>query len=255
MRSFRKRAHSKPELAWRRANINAHGRSIPWEGRVSPYPTHLGCMDGSPPGVPGGGITGVAPGVGSGTGGAMPGSVPAGGRITPLLRSRRSLKVSPGRLFEAVAFGSCGGDFCVSCAGGAAKEGEDAKAVMAPNSRDVLIARCTAFGLGVMCFLSVIDRKPPARRPVPEYPTAQPLTPSLFPWERRRPLAAHSAGVAASWDLPRESAHIPSALAKMTPAMAAVTISTESKPPRRCKAPMMGTASPPTVKPKKKRSE
>jgi hypothetical protein len=60
---------------------------------------HFGMMLGSPPGVPGGGITGVTP---PPTGGAdMPGSIPAGGQITPFERDSWSLKlglpvVSPG---------------------------------------------------------------------------------------------------------------------------------------------------------------
>jgi hypothetical protein len=46
---------------------------------------HLGIMVGSPPGVPGGGITGVRP---PPTGGAaMPGSTPAGGQIMPFERA------------------------------------------------------------------------------------------------------------------------------------------------------------------------
>lgn len=44
---------------------------------------YLGCTVGSPPGVPGGGITGVVFGVGSGAGAWIPGSTPAGGRTTP----------------------------------------------------------------------------------------------------------------------------------------------------------------------------
>jgi hypothetical protein len=43
---------------------------------------HFGWILGSPPGVPGGGITGVLPPPLGGT--EMPGSIPAGGQITPL---------------------------------------------------------------------------------------------------------------------------------------------------------------------------
>jgi hypothetical protein len=54
---------------------------------------------GSPPGVPGGGITGMTPAPVGGT--AMLGSTSAGGQITPLERDNSSLKlalpvVSPG---------------------------------------------------------------------------------------------------------------------------------------------------------------
>jgi len=45
--------------------------------------SYLGSTRGSPPGVPGGGITGMVPGFGFGAGAWMPGSTPAGGRITP----------------------------------------------------------------------------------------------------------------------------------------------------------------------------
>jgi hypothetical protein len=60
---------------------------------------HFGTRPGSPPGVPGGGITGVTPPPIGGT--EMPGSTPAGGQITPLDRDSSSLKlalpvVSPG---------------------------------------------------------------------------------------------------------------------------------------------------------------
>ncbi len=60
---------------------------------------HFGMMFGSPPGVPGGGITGVLP---PPTGGAaMPGSTPAGGQMMPFERASRSPRsmlpvVSPG---------------------------------------------------------------------------------------------------------------------------------------------------------------
>jgi hypothetical protein len=43
--------------------------------------TYLGTIDGSPPGVPGGGMTGILP---PPTGGAaIPGSTPAGGQMMP----------------------------------------------------------------------------------------------------------------------------------------------------------------------------
>jgi hypothetical protein len=70
-----------------------------WHAKASRL-IHFGTMLGSPPGVPGGGITGVTP---PPTGGAeMPGSIPAGGQITPFERDNSSLKlalpvVSPGR--------------------------------------------------------------------------------------------------------------------------------------------------------------
>jgi hypothetical protein len=56
-------------------------------------------MEGSPPGVPGGGMTGMIPTPVGGT--EMPGSTSAGGQITPLDRDNSSLKlalpvVSPG---------------------------------------------------------------------------------------------------------------------------------------------------------------
>jgi cytochrome c1 len=56
-------------------------------------PTHyFGTMNGSPPGVPGGGITGVTP---PPTGGAaMPGSTPAGGQMMPFDCDSRSLRVA-----------------------------------------------------------------------------------------------------------------------------------------------------------------
>jgi hypothetical protein len=44
-------------------------------------PRYFGWILGSPPGVPGGGITGVLPPPLGGT--EMPGSIPAGGQITP----------------------------------------------------------------------------------------------------------------------------------------------------------------------------
>jgi hypothetical protein len=43
--------------------------------------SHLGTIDGSPPGVPGGGITGVLPPPTAGA--AIPGSTPAGGQMMP----------------------------------------------------------------------------------------------------------------------------------------------------------------------------
>jgi hypothetical protein len=59
---------------------------------------HFGCTFGSPPGVPGGGITGIdlAPVLGAGF--TIPGSVfavEAGGTITPFDRSSRSLSEGP----------------------------------------------------------------------------------------------------------------------------------------------------------------
>ena len=53
-------------------------RAVAWPGS-----SYLGWTRGSPPGVPGGGITGVVPGCGFGAGARMPGSTPAGGRTTP----------------------------------------------------------------------------------------------------------------------------------------------------------------------------
>ena len=60
-------------------------------------------MRGSPPGEPGGGITGVVPGSAGRI--TLSGVMLAGGRITPSVRSSRSLKVSPGRA-EPVERGS-----------------------------------------------------------------------------------------------------------------------------------------------------
>jgi hypothetical protein len=51
----------------------------------------FGTMFGSPPGVPGGGITGIRPPPIGGT--AIPGSMPAGGHITPLDSESCSLKL------------------------------------------------------------------------------------------------------------------------------------------------------------------
>ncbi|WP_154678257.1 hypothetical protein [Microvirga massiliensis] len=67
---------------------------------------YLGSMLGSPPGVPGGGITRVVPGSGGRI--AISGAMPRGGWITPSLRSRRSLKLSSGRFIEPVERGSWG---------------------------------------------------------------------------------------------------------------------------------------------------
>jgi hypothetical protein len=54
--------------------------------RRDPPLVHSGTTPGSPPGVPGGGITGMTP---PPTGGVeMPGSMPAGGQITPLERDK-----------------------------------------------------------------------------------------------------------------------------------------------------------------------
>ena len=53
---------------------------------------HFGMMVGSPPGVPGGGMTGMTPPpVGAAE---MPGSISAGGQITPLDRDNSSLKLA-----------------------------------------------------------------------------------------------------------------------------------------------------------------
>ena len=60
-------------------------RSCSWRPNMSPAKRlrpHFGWRFGSPPGVPGGGITGVRPPPTGGT--AIPGSTPAGGHITPL---------------------------------------------------------------------------------------------------------------------------------------------------------------------------
>jgi len=64
---------------------------------------HFGWILGSPPGVPGGGITGVLPPPLGGT--EMPGSTPAGGQITPLDWESWSLNVRlPVVSFEAPLF-------------------------------------------------------------------------------------------------------------------------------------------------------
>ena len=60
-------------------------RSCSWRPNTSTAKRlrpHFGWRFGSPPGVPGGGITGVRPPPTGGT--AIPGSTPAGGHITPL---------------------------------------------------------------------------------------------------------------------------------------------------------------------------
>jgi hypothetical protein len=78
--------------------MNAHSsRRVPVAMLQARY---FGTSPGSPPGVPGGGMTGVTPPPTGGT--EMPGSMPAGGQITPLERDNSSLKlalpvVSPGR--------------------------------------------------------------------------------------------------------------------------------------------------------------
>src|ERR1700742_3434345 len=61
--------------------------------------SHFGMIFGSPPGVPGGGMTGVVPPPTAGA--AMPGSTPAGGQMMPFDRDSRSARstlpvVSPG---------------------------------------------------------------------------------------------------------------------------------------------------------------
>jgi hypothetical protein len=55
---------------------------------------HFGMMVGSPPGVPGGGMTGMTPPPVGGT--EMLGSTSAGGQITPLERDNSSLKLALG---------------------------------------------------------------------------------------------------------------------------------------------------------------
>ena|SRR5215213_2155503 len=70
---------------------------------------YFGSTSRLPPGLPGGGITGVVPGSGSGgRAWGISGAMSLGGRITPPVRSSRSLKVSPGRLSDCVERGSCG---------------------------------------------------------------------------------------------------------------------------------------------------
>src|SRR4051794_12543714 len=72
---------------------------------------HFGCTFGSPPGVPGGGITGIdlAPVLGAGF--TIPGSVfavDAGGATTPFDRSSRSLSEGPGRASSRTTGGAAG---------------------------------------------------------------------------------------------------------------------------------------------------
>src|SRR5712691_2474579 len=55
--------------------------------------THFGRMLGSPPGLPGGGITGMRPP--SGVGALMSGSTPGGGQMTPSERASCSLNDLP----------------------------------------------------------------------------------------------------------------------------------------------------------------
>jgi hypothetical protein len=69
---------------------------------------HFGWILGSPPGVPGGGITGVLPPPLGGT--EMPGSIPAGGQITPLDWESWSLNVRlPVVSFKAALLPTLGG--------------------------------------------------------------------------------------------------------------------------------------------------
>ena len=90
------------------AAVTALYELFPPEVAASAY---FGCTPGSPPGVPGGGMTGVVPGFGSGGLAWGIGAVTsAGGRITPPVRSNRSLKLSPGRVSERVERGSWGPD-------------------------------------------------------------------------------------------------------------------------------------------------
>jgi hypothetical protein len=83
--------------------ISQDDRDLKPACNVLPFPLanllHFGMMVGSPPGVPGGGMTGMTPPPVGGT--EMLGSTSAGGQITPLERDSSSLKlalpvVSPG---------------------------------------------------------------------------------------------------------------------------------------------------------------
>ena len=65
---------------------------------------YFGTRLGSPPGVPGGGITGVMPPPTGGT--EMPGSTPAGGQITPFERDSSSLKLVLAVVSPAVGGGN-----------------------------------------------------------------------------------------------------------------------------------------------------
>src|SRR5208337_3230937 len=58
----------------------------------------------------------------------------------------------------------------------------------------------------------------------------------------------HSAGAAITSSLPRVSAQVASALKKMSVPIPPETSSTASNPPWRWRAPIIGTARPPTVK-------
>ena len=64
-----------------------------------PGSSYLGWTRGSPPGVPGGGITGVVPGFGFGAGARMPGSTPAGWTVPGELQGWRfRVEPAPGRV-------------------------------------------------------------------------------------------------------------------------------------------------------------
>jgi hypothetical protein len=63
---------------------------------------YFGSIVGSPPGLPGGGMTGVLPEPGGG-GTSICGSTPRGGRMTPLERSSRSLRSSAGGACPSVS--------------------------------------------------------------------------------------------------------------------------------------------------------
>src|SRR5213078_3515778 len=104
--------------------------------QLSAFAVYFGRIDGSPPGLPGGGITGVLPA--SGVGARISGSMPAGGHSTP--SDRASLSPSGSRLCPVVCpsgvavpefgcgcigaqFVGCGGAGGAVCCGGVAGEG------------------------------------------------------------------------------------------------------------------------------------
>jgi hypothetical protein len=77
--------HSGPELG-------RTGRDAGVDEAIGAKIIYFGIRPGSPPGVPGGGITGVMPPPNGGT--VRPGSMPAGGQITPFDRDSCSLRLA-----------------------------------------------------------------------------------------------------------------------------------------------------------------
>ena len=163
---------------------------------------HFGWRFGSPPGLPGGGITGVRPPPTGGT--AIPGSTPAGGHITPLDSESCSLSgrfpvVSlergatlprPGEQFRFDGDDEDGGSerFDCACAVVVASSAAAARAtamveLRIGNLRSVFVCK-----VNVRCRRSF--RREPARGGAPAAPQAQPPIFSTWP-------AANSIGVIA----------------------------------------------------------